>query len=233
MKSRLLVLAGSLGACLLACGNTATPARPALHPGWTADDFGTGAHGWVAGAAEYPVDREADMRLQSGLAPVPSPLAGTAFRTSGVNLSDDLFLYLKKRIAGLEPGATYRLWFQLSFATADTGIGAGGIVKAGGSTTEPDRIVVAEPGLGSVPYYLMNVDKGVAAQGGKGATVLGPTAKPHPDALGWEWQSLEGPSVAVTADADGSLWLFVGEDSTYESPTSIYYAAVAYDLQRT
>ncbi|BDG09071.1 hypothetical protein [Anaeromyxobacter paludicola] len=234
MHSRRRCFIGALAVFFLACGESApgAPSRPPLHPRWTADDFADGAHDWVAGSAEYPVAREAEIRFVSGPATVPAPLAGTAFRLSGENLSDDLFMFLKKRVTGLAPGASYRLWFQLSFATADTGIGAGGFVTAGGSTWEPDRLVVVSPGLGSEPYYVMNVDKGGAVQGGANAAVLGPSTKPHPDVFGWEWQSLEGPSVAVTADGTGALWLFAGEDSTFESITSIYFASIAYDLER-
>jgi hypothetical protein len=138
-------------------------------------------------------------------------------------------MFIKRRLTGLRPGATYRASFDVEIATdvpADCG-GVGGspgqsvFLKAGASTIEP--LPVAD----AFGFLHMNVDKGIQANPGAAAVLLGTIEGTIPCASGqrvWELKPFAGPSatIHVTADAQGALWVFTGTDSGFEGTTSIY-----------
>lgn len=195
-------------------------------------DFTLGPQGWIAGFSDYPVGQERSFELDAGYRPLPAPLdaMGSALFISGNNHSDDLFMFYKGKIGGLEPGRTYRASFTVEFATnvPQGCVGIGGspgesvFVKGGASEIEP--VAVNAGG-----YYQMNVDKGEQSNGGASAVVLGDMANSQScgETPQWEVKGVSGGgAVEVTADAEGSLWLFVGTDSGFEGTTSIYYTSV-------
>jgi hypothetical protein len=196
-------------------------------------DFSTGQHGWAAGFSDYPAADEAIYNLQSDYRTLPAPLdtSQRALFISGVNRSDDLFMYWKGQIVGFSPGTRYRASFEVEFATnVPSGcVGVGGspgesvYVKAGATDIEPESVRVNG-------FYLMNIDKGNQAIGGENAVVLGDIANSQPCGEGepqWELKQLSSmDSVEVTADSDGRVWLLVGSDSGFESMTSLYYTRV-------
>jgi hypothetical protein len=196
-------------------------------------DFSTGQHGWTAGFSDYPAADEAIYHLQSDYRTLPAPLdtSQRALFNSGVNRSDDLFMYWKGEIIGLSPGTRYRASFEVEFATnVPSGcVGVGGspgesvYVKAGATDIEPESELVNG-------FYLMNIDKGNQSTGGENAVVLGDVASSHPCGGGepqWELKQLSSmETVEVTADSDGRVWLLVGSDSGFESITSLYYTRV-------
>jgi len=192
-------------------------------------DFAQGTHGWVAGFADYPPADEAIYGLESDYRPLPEPLdtAKDALYISGINRSDDLFMYYKGQ-AGLRPSTSYRVRFDVEIATnAQTGcFGVGGspgesvYVKAGVSLVEPEGI------LDGAGYLRMNVDKGQQSNGGENALVLGDMANSQScgsEAPRWELKRLSGAALQITTDETGRVWLFVGTDSGFESVTQVYY----------
>jgi hypothetical protein len=65
------------------------------------DDFESGNDGWVAGFADYStVMDSASLNFVSGVSNLPAPLDSTrkGFKIGASNVSDDLFMYLKKQI---------------------------------------------------------------------------------------------------------------------------------------
>jgi hypothetical protein len=196
-------------------------------------DFSTGQHGWTAGFSDYPAADEAIYNLQSDYRTLPAPLdtSQRALFISGVNRSDDLFMYWKGQIVGLSPGTRYRASFEVEFATnIPSGcFGVGGspgesvYIKAGATDIEPESVLVDG-------WYLMNIDKGNQAIGGENAVVLGDIANSQPCGGGepqWELKLLSSmETIDVTADSDGRVWLLVGSDSGFESITSLYYTRV-------
>ena len=197
-------------------------------------DFSTGRHGWTAGFADYPPADEAIYHLQSNYRTLPAPLDTSqgALFISGVNRSDDLFMYWKGQIVGLSPGTRYRASFEVEFATnVPSGCaGVGGApgenvyIKAGATDIEPDSV------LNDGSYLIMNIDKGNQSTSGENAVVLGDVASSQPCDGGepqWELKQLSSmETVDVTADSDGRIWLLVGSDSGFESITSLYYTRV-------
>lgn len=195
-------------------------------------DFTLGPQGWIAGFSDYPVGQERSFELDAGYRPLPSPLdaMGSALFISGNNHSDDLFMFYKGKIGGLEPGRTYRASFTVEIATSvpQGCVGIGGspgesvYVKAGASEVEPTAVNTGG-------YYRMNVDKGEQSNGGANAVILGDVANSRScgEAPQWELKNVSGGgAVEATADAEGSLWLFAGTDSGFEGTTSIYYINV-------
>jgi hypothetical protein len=175
--------------------------------------------------------------LQGGHARLPQPLdsADGAFRLSGNNHSDSLFMFLKRQVGGLKADTSYRLELSVDIATnAPRGcIGVGGSpgesvhVKAGAVVIEPLRV----PDCGRQEWR-MNIDKGEQASGGADAQVLGDFANSKDcDSGDFSYElkplsNLDLPAFHVNADRDGSIWLILGTDSGFEATTTIYYTEI-------
>ncbi|MXW63116.1 MAG: hypothetical protein F4003_15265 [Acidimicrobiaceae bacterium] len=200
-------------------------------------DFETGLEGWTVDFADLPVNYDQSIyELDGGHRALPDDLAGAGVYVQGHNRSDDLFMYLKRRADGLQPGVLYGVEISIDFATnvplATIGIGGSPgssvFVKAGASTIEPS----ASPGTNE--HLRMNIDKGNQARGGSAMAVIGDLA--HPDVVDDEYRNKSlsiGPSVlTVETDDDGSVWLIVGTDSGFEGLTRLYYDRIAYTLTR-
>lgn len=198
-------------------------------------DFEQSAEGWAGGKADFPMDWDED-RLEFAFAhealPAEVSEEGMALKLSGRNISDDLFLFMKKKVTGLEPNHTYRVTFQVEFASKypEQSFGIGGspgasvYLKAGGSATEP--MPVEEDG-----HIRMNIDKGNQAQGGEDMVVLGHIGIPGSSETYQLIQrdNLQDP-VEITTDSNGSLWLIVGTDSGFEGTTTLYYNTIEVEL---
>ena len=197
--------------------------------------FETDADGWVVDFADLPEDYDQSIyELDGGHRALPDRLDGAGIYVQGHNRSDDLFMYLKRRVDGLTPAASYTVSASVDLGT-DAALGLVGIggapgesvfVKAGASTAEPE----AAPD--STGHLRMNIDKGNQSRGGPQMGVLGNVG--HPDIVGDEFRlktldSMDSP-VVVEADDSGSAWLIVGTDSGFEGLTRLYYDRIAFTL---
>lgn len=231
-RARFALLAAVIGSVgLAACDDTTGPGTPGEV---VLDfDFGAGLHGWEANFADYPEGEEAKHELEAGHAPLPAPLDANrkGYRLSGRNESDDLLMYITRAVTGLEPGATYTIRHEVEFATnAPTGCaGVGGskgesvYVKAGGAPIAPQRTV------DDVGHYRLAWEIGNQAEEGPHALTLGTIAGPSTDCFNeaYSLKSLGSSApIALQADGEGRLWLFVGIDSGFESTTTIYVTRV-------
>jgi hypothetical protein len=196
-------------------------------------DFGRGARGWHAGAADLPPGRNPIYELAFGVRRLPAEVGpGRGFLLQGHNRSDDVFLFLSRRLGpldGIRPGRAYALRYTIVLASnAPSGaVGIGGApgesvyVKAGGSGVAP-RLVRGSEGM-----LRLNVDKGNQSQGGPAATVAGDLANGREPVPG-DGQPYATITRTVThaapvrADARGHLWLLVGLDSGFEGRTRAY-----------
>jgi hypothetical protein len=207
-------------------------------------DFSRGAQGWQAGFADYPAGEEEFFELDSGIRPLPAELGpGTGFFIQGNNHSDDLFMFLRRRLGradGVRPNQAYQLRLTIEFGShAPTGCaGIGGapgesvFLKAGASSRRPTA-APAEDGL-----LRMNVDKGDQAFGGTSASVVGNVANgvPCEEALGQEnppWVSLQRVHVHefyIRANSSGEIWLVLGTDSGFEGLSAFYFQRIEAQL---
>jgi hypothetical protein len=234
MRKRLLIAAAVMVAASLiiyaVIADVSTPVR------W---------EGWEAGFAEYSREMTG-MELKAEIRRLPPELgiAGKGFYLQGINHSDDLFMFLKRRLGpedGVIPNQEYRVKFTIVFASnAPSGaVGIGGppgeavFLRAGASAIEPE--VYLDPDTG---YYLMNVDKGAGNSGnGTAASLIGNIANglspEEIDMANPPYVSLvrqhEHPHT-ITASPDGELWLLVGTDSGFMGLTGIYYQSIDFTL---
>lgn len=210
-------------------------------------DFRNGAQGWQAGFADYPpaMDKNGFYELLAEIRTLPAELgtSGTGFYIQGNNHSDDLFMFLKRRLDssdGIVAGQTYQITFTLVFASnapsGCTGVGGppgeGVTLKAGASPAEPVALLTPPPSDPRGASALrMNVDKSNQTQGGIAASVAGdiangqPCDSSHPPSYVSIRRTHQHTSL-VNANSKGALWLLVGTDSGYEATTALYYQQI-------
>ena len=192
-------------------------------------EFSQGMQGFVADFADYPPAQTEIYELTSDYRPLPSPLGpDSALFISGVNRSDDLFMFFKRQIGGLVPSASYEVSVNVEIAT-DIPAGCFGIggapgesvwIKAGASEVEPSPVLEGT-------WLRMNIDIGSQSNSGEDAVVLGNVANSRSceQPRQWERKDFAAQSIpaSVTADADGRAWLMFGVDSGFEGRTDIYF----------
>ena len=190
-------------------------------------DFNQAA-GWVADFVDVPASQESDVQFEAGTRPLPDNLGAgqQGLYHAGTNISDDLFMFFRKQVSGLEPGTTYRATFELTFAsTAGAGcdVGPSSIwIKAGLSPQAPSRTV---DGSGNLR---LTVDKGQQENDGTAALNLGDIRNavpgcPSNGAWGGRTITSGSRSLTVTTTPEGSLWLFFGSESGFEIRHELYF----------
>jgi len=201
-------------------------------------DFSTGFQGWEAAFADYPVGKESEWGISSGLASLPFPLDGNrkAILLTGANQSDDLFMYITRGVTDLAPNGRYAIRFHVTVATDAprncTGIGGAPgeavVLKVGATATAPERIIDA------AQYYRTNFDYGSQLNGGRDASTIGNLANSNANCFSPRYELKEFDSGATpatyTTDANGRLWLIVGIDSGFEGTTTAYIASVRVEI---
>ena len=209
--------------------------------------FAENLEDWTVGFADYPagtsdaeqqaIDEFYELDGRHARMPQPLDTGDGAVLITGNNHSDDLFMFLKRRVSGLAPDTTYRVELRVVFAT-DAPRGCAGIggspgesvfVKGGASGIEPLRVMDGTAGHAT---WIMNVDKGNQANGGTDAQVLGDFANLEDcesSDFSYELKELsnvELPAFEVTTDDNGDAWLLLGTDSGFEGTTTIYYTEI-------
>lgn len=195
--------------------------------------FEQGAGPWTAVFADFTEGTEDSIMPESGWIELPAPLADhNGFMLAGSNAPDDLAMFLKSPLAGLQPETKYRVELEMTFATKvprGCTVGIGGSpgtsvgVKLGASGTEPE--VVENDG-----NFRLNIDKGGGPiGGGDDALVVGDMTNfqegcpPIPDRI-WQLKtvSTRGEEFTATTDPDGTLWIYGGSDSGFEGRTTFF-----------
>ncbi len=198
-------------------------------------NFETDAQGWEGNFADYPAGREEFFELEFRYSPLPAPLdtAQGSLMLSGANRSDDLFMYVTRRITGLLPETVYNISFFVQFASnvPDNRPGIGGspgesvYVKAGATNAEPGRI------RDDMDYYRMDIDKGNQSQGGDDMIVIGDFSN-NTDQQVYTLKSVtnDEQGFSVLSNESGELWIIVGTDSGFEGTTTIHYNYIRVEL---
>lgn len=233
---------GYLSFCLLFLASGCVEETPQPEPEEVviSDTFESGMNGWEGGFADLPVDAHDRFELEVSLDNLPEETreSGQAIRVQGQNGSDDLFMFLKKEITGLDPGAAYEAVFNVKLASSypESSVGIGGspggsvFLKAGAVDQEPLPEPVEEA---STTYLRMNIDKGNQSQDGEDMYGLG-TIGIEGDDFVYEMISRDNVNrpQEVRADGNGSLWLIVGTDSGFEGMTVLYYQEIKVTLTK-
>lgn len=191
-------------------------------------DFNQGLQSWQVAYSDYPVEQPDIYELKYGLRPLPAGFSGQGLMVSGHNRSDDLFMFIKRRLTGLTPSTKYSARLKLNLLS-NIGPDCMGI---GGS---PGESVYLKFGYGDKEpkqdgYYL-NLPKGNQAEGGAQAKVIGDfaVAGANCEATVYKNKLIETnkeQTLEFTTSADGSIWLFIGSDSGFEGLTTMYYRSV-------
>ena len=221
-------MAIALAVMLISCEEEVTPTPEAKEFNF---DFTSNAEGWSGDFADYPIGQETFYELAVGHDSLPSPLDLTdgALMQTGNNHSDDLFMFVKKKLTGLSPNQLYKLSFTLEIATdaAEGSVGVGGspansvYIKVGASQVEPQKEV------GSDDHYRMNIDKSNQSQSGQDMVVIGDFSN-GTDKFEYKLVQLKNDTpFEVETDSQGEVWVVVGTDSGFEATTTIYYNSIA------
>ncbi len=196
-------------------------------------DFSVSQEGWVGDFADYPAgpDDSSFYELRLEYTNRPDELGSTkkAILISGNNHSDDLFMFIKKKVAGLQPNTEYTVVFEIEIASNalknQEGIGGAPgesvFVKAGATAIEPIKIVDANN------YYRMNIDKGIQDGGGKDMMVIGNIAVESSEYnLITKNNTNQYAPFMARSNSAGELWIIVGTDSGFEGTTTLYYTNI-------
>jgi hypothetical protein len=226
---RAAALASLVCAALTGCGDSVGASDDSFD---VAFDFSNDYQGWVPAFVDYPVGKEAEWALGSSLAPLPAPLdpARKGILLTGVNHSDDLFMYITHEAPRLAPNASYVIRYRVTVATnaPKNCAGIGGapgesvVLKVGATPIEPERIVDA------AQYYRANFDHGSQLTGGRDALPVGNIATSNTNCAvpRYELKLFDSAPLGVATSANGRLWFVVGVDSGFEGTTAVYITSV-------
>jgi len=193
-------------------------------------NFQNGTDSWLGGFSDYPVGLENIYKLQFGHSRLPENLDQTKYSLiiSGNNYSDDLFMFIKRKIVNLKPNANYILTFNLQIASQypQTAIGIGGspggsvALKVGAATQEPISII-------SNGFNRMNIDKGNQADSGVDMKTIGTIGIPGNNFIYTLInRSNSSNPFLCRSNNSGEIWVIIGTDSGYEGNTTIYFSNV-------
>ena len=199
-------------------------------------DFSNSQDNWVGGFADFHHIETAGYDLQVERTTLPTPLNTSkyALRIAGTNHSDDLFMFIKKKITGLSPNTSYKVTFDVEFASnAPTGaIGVGGApdglyMKAGAMLTEPDTSWSASQKL-----YLMNINKGNQSIDGADMYNIGTIGVAN-NTTQFTLISRNNNARPQTLKTDdkGEAWVCIGTDSAFEGRSTLYYNKITINFK--
>ncbi|QJW88444.1 hypothetical protein HNV11_03180 [Spirosoma taeanense] len=231
MKSTLLLAFILLGGLFVftACTSDSVSLQPNQPGVLYQSNFQQNSDGWEADYTDYGT-QIADIQFQSAWTTLPKPLdtSRKAIMLSSMNRSDDVFMFLKRKLTGLQPNTDYKLLFDIELASsyANNSVGIGGspggsvFLKAGASASEPKKQLTNG-------FYELSIDKGNQSTGGRDVTLLG-TIGAGDDVTDYKLITRSNSDNLLTArtNAQGELWLVVGTDSGYEGLTTLYYSSI-------
>lgn len=192
---------------------------------------------WQTGFVDFPASQELDVNFVGEYRDLPAGLniTGLAAYLSGMNISDDLFMYWTRPLTGLRPNGLYDVTIAVDFVTnygrdCQVGNAASVWIKAGLVPGEPERV------LDNDGWVRLNVDKGQQANGSDNVLVLGDIRNGQPGCSGSVPFAVNRYTSArhalrVQASEEGSFWTLFGTESGFESPHEIYFTRVRFDLR--
>src|SRR4051812_41418319 len=80
------------------------------------DDFNQSINGWQYGFSDYKSEDSTAYELKYEYTTVPG-IGKKAIMLSGKNQSDDLFMFVKRKLASLDPNTQYTVTFDVEFAS--------------------------------------------------------------------------------------------------------------------
>lgn len=213
-----LVLLLSLYGCSGEKRNEVDPVRTMI------SEFETGTENWIGDYALYKQSDTTKIAFVMEQDSLPASIDSLKFslRMEATNTGDSIFLFIKKKIVGLNPEKTYNVSFDINIGTnypnLDGATGTKISLKAGASPNEPVKIL-------NGGYYNLSIKKGLWNVDGSEMAILGDVT----NGIGRAVYQLvnrnsSSKNISVKPDANGVIWVCVGEDTRYnEGKTVIYY----------
>ncbi|WP_044129380.1 hypothetical protein [Rudanella lutea] len=194
------------------------------------ETFANGQNGWEGEYTDYGVAQDSLIEFKFEYVKLPSPLDSTrkSLHVYGRNRSDDLFMFVRKKLTGLAPNTDYTLLFDVELASMypENSVGIGGspatsvFLKAGASALKPEKVKKDD-------FYNLSVDKGSQSDEGKNAVIIGNVANgKQEEGYALIQRSNKDKPLTVKTNEAGELWIFVGTDSGFEGDQSLYYSRV-------
>jgi hypothetical protein len=197
-------------------------------------DFAADSEGWQGDFCDYPPASGTGYDLVYRWSALPAEVGpGGGLMMSGNNHSDDLFMYVKRRVTGLAQKASYL--FDVA-VTIDTNASA----VCGGIGGAPGESVFVK--IGAVPFeptsspdslgmLTLNLDKGNQSAGGVDMKVAGNISNTLPcPSTTYQSKMLSLAGFSASTSADGDLWIILGTDSGFEGITTLYYDRISVTL---
>jgi len=193
-------------------------------------DFNDSQYEWSGDFTDYKIRDSSQVKFQFLYTNVPTntPVSQRSLVLSGINTSDDLFLFIKKKITGLKPDTEYTIAFDVEMTcNSDKQSKDTLVLKAGASAFEPQKIIQGE-------YYRMNLDKGATGANGVDMIVIGKVGL-NANNISQEYGVIQSgiePSaylyVKTKTNSEGDIWLILGTESIYAGVTTIYFTKAAF-----
>jgi len=191
-------------------------------------DFSISNYNFIPGWSDLPYSASAfTYNLFASHITRPSSLgSGSALFIAGINRSDDLFMFWKRKISNLPPNTRISIAAQIKLGSKyrEGLMGVGGApgegvtLKFGAVTFEPVPVLNISQDL------VMNLDKGNQTVGGIDMKTIGDIAKPNDgDDNKYVLLAKNSEPHFVTTSSDGEAWIIFGTDSGYEGLTELYY----------
>lgn len=186
-------------------------------------DFNLSTWGWEADFTDYPIDAapQADTiyHWDAKYATAPSLYEGAmALKLSCDNKSGDVFMFIKKKVAGLQPNTIYSLVYNVD-VISDAGKGDGIILKAGASFIEPQKVIHDQ-------RYELNLDKGTNSESGSDLFILG-SLDATSDEVGYLYTSFNNATAprrfTLKSNNLGEIWLIIGTESNAPGINSVFF----------
>ncbi|MBD2869999.1 copper amine oxidase N-terminal domain-containing protein [Paenibacillus arenilitoris] len=185
--------------------------------------------GWQGDFADLPVNFEPsiyELAYARELIPLKDNASNYGLKLSGMNRSDDLFMFAARKIDGLQPNTAYNASLSFSLYTDEEGgmVGVGGApgeavsIKAGFAAKAPE---VVEQTQGEEAFFALNLDKGNQSTEGADLKIVGNMVKPDNAVEGFQKKRMSHAATLQT-NAEGELYVIIGSDSGYEGRTTFY-----------
>ncbi|MBE9461188.1 hypothetical protein ACFP1I_20380 [Dyadobacter subterraneus] len=212
-----LVLLLSLYGCSGEKRNDVNPVRTMI------SEFEDDTEDWIGDYALYNRSDTTKIAFLMERDSLPATIDSLKFslKMQATNLNDSMFLFLKKKIIGLNPEKTYNVSFDINIGTnyPDLANATGRKIslKAGASATEPVKIL-------NGGYYNLSIKKGLWNVDGSEMAILGDVT----NGVGKVVYQLvnrnsSSKNISVKPDANGAIWICVGEDVSESVKTILYY----------
>jgi|GEM_PF-3320882 len=203
-------------------------------------DFGLGIQEWDVDFVSYRIPKsylDSTHNLSAEYVDLPPNLGNRkAIRISGTNVDGKLFMYMRKKLSGLEPNKDYTLAIGIELASSaqeSLPEATNVLVMAGAFSEEPKKIASGE-------YYVLNVDISNVNGYGSGLTSLGnigtsTSGNEHSDKyslISFANNNTGGDAIPyhIRSNDLGEIWLIVGTESSFLGTTTVYYTKVGYAL---